>query len=318
MRWRRSSRRGVESGFLDGTHSELSDFGETGTEGFASSWGAGRPEADTDRDDDFFEHFEDRSAKRARDLERSSHRGLVFLAIVLVAGTAAVAAVRAGLLGDESVPSNAAPSSVGEILAIGDVREYDASPTDLVLTDTALLDQSFLAEAIDDGPYPIEDSRSVAPGIRFSSVFWGGRAHVAIVGEAVGGAEVCVVASLVAADLRPIDVASHGSCLEAYAATGDRVACRGNNIVLLEVWPYDPDAVIEKPPVEAIRVRVEADGQAAGSKESRRGMVVVQGELVEHAEVLGGAPGDTVTLRAGAETGTCELLQRAEVQVQLL
>jgi hypothetical protein len=317
MRRRRSSKRGVESAFLDGTHSELSDFGETGTEGFASAWGAGTLEADTEGDD-VFAHFEDRSALRARDLERSSHRGLVFLALVLVAGTAAAVAVRAGVLGDESVPSDAAPSSVGEILAIGDVREYDASPTDLVLTDTALLDRSFLAESIDDDPYPIEDSRFVAPGIQFSSVFWGGRAHVAIIGEAVGGAEVCVVASLVTADLRPIDVASHGSCVEAYAATGDRVACRGNNVVLLEVWPYDPDAVIEKPPVEAIRVRVEAEGQAAGVKESRRGVVMVQGELVEDAEVLGGTPGDTVTLRAGAQTGTCELLQRAEVQVQLL
>jgi hypothetical protein len=317
MRRRRSSKRSSESAFLDGTHSELSDFGETGVEGFASAWGTGTPEADTERDD-VFEQFEDRSAQRARDLERSSHRGLVFLALVLVAGTAAAVAVRSGVFGDESVPSTAAPSSVGEILAIGDVREYDASPTDLVLMDTALLDQSFRTEAIDDDPYPIEDSRSVAPGIQFSPVFWGGRAHIAIVGEAVGGAEVCVVASLVTADLRPIDVASHGSCVAPYAATGDRVACHGNNVVLLEIWPYDPDAVIEKPPVEAIRVRVEADGQAAGAKESRRGVVMVQGELVEDAEVLGGAPGDTATLRAGAQTATCELLQRAEVQVQLL
>ena len=318
MRWSRSSKRGIESAFLDGTQSELSDFGETGTEGFASSWAVDPMEADPDGDDDLFEHFEDRATQRSRDLERSSRRGLVFLALVLVLGTAAAVAVRVGALGDESLPANEASSSVGALLAIGGVREYDDGPTDLVLTDAATLDQSFRAEAIDDDPYPIEDAPSVAPGIEFGSVFWGGRAHVAVIGEAVGGPDLCVVASLVADDLRPVDVASHGSCLAAYAATGDRIACRGNNVVLLEVWPYDPDAVVEKPPVEEIRVRVEADGQVAGSKESRRGVTVMQGEFVEDADVLGGAPGDMVTLRAGTRSGTCELLQRAEVQVQLL
>ncbi len=318
MRWRRSSKRGAESAFLEGTQSELCDFGETGVQGFASSWGADPMEADADRDDDLFTHFEDRTTQRSRDLERPSHRGLTFLALVLVAGTAAGVAVRVGALGEKSPPTNEASSSVGELLAMGDVREYDGGPTDLVLTQTSTLDQSFRAEAIDDDPYPIEDAPSVAPGIEFGSVFWGGRAHVAVIGEAIGAPDLCVVASLVADDLRPVDVASHGTCLAVYAATGDRIACRGNNVVLLEVWPYDPDAVIEKPPVEAIRVRVEAEGQIAGSRESRRGVMVVQGELVHDAEFLGGAPGDIVTLRAGTRSGTCELLQRDEVRVQLL
>lgn len=322
MRWRKSARDGHGDVFLDGTESGLTDFGETAGDGFAHAWNA-HPPPIPDHSEPFLEVDEDERSRRARDLDRRSYRGLVALAVVVIVGVGLAVAVDRGLLSDPTGLTPESEGSTNEIASIGDDRTYVAGSGRAELGNGSRADQRFTAAA--DTPTPeLMGSITADDALVFERLLWGGRAHVVVLGEDVsaldedGSAPRCAIVSLVAADLRVVDLAAHGSCQPGYEATGDRVACSGDGIVMLEVWPFDPDAVVEQPDVTAIRVRSERVDEATGSIESIRGAMVLEAEFLELITIVEGVPGDEVTVNVGDRSGTCTLLDRAEVTIQLL
>ncbi len=80
-----------------------------------------------------------------------------------------------------------------------------------------------------------------------------------------------------------VDLAAYGECGNRYAATADRSACIGDNVAILEVWPYDPDAVVPRPQVTTTRVRIEAVEPDTMASESFRGNATLDDELLENA-----------------------------------
>ncbi len=318
MRWRKSADDGDRSAFLEGTSSDLADFGETGSEGFASSWDAQTARQTFDeRLEAFGPPDDDKRSRRARDLDRRSRRWMWALGGIVVLGGGAALAVQQGVVGD---PTGLTPETIEDInviASIDDPREYSDGPADLVLTDVAAIDSGFVGAPGTD-PSPSADLTKVDGGAVFETLFWGGRSHVAILGPELDLRETCVIVTLVAEDLRVVDLAAHGDCGDRYAATGNREACIGENVAILEVWPYDPDAVVPRPQVTTTRVRIEAVDQDTMTSESFRGNAPLDDRVLENAARLGGRPGDETTLQIGSITGTCTLVDRAEVRVQLL
>lgn len=318
MRFRRSAKDGDGGAFLDGTSSDLADFGETGSDGFASAWIAQADALDHDAPlDGFGPPDGDKRANRARDLDRRSRKGLVFLAVLVLAGAGAAIAVRQGVLSDPTGLSPEAPERGNVIASIDDPRVYASGPADVTVAPVTSVDSAFIKPP-DADPSPATSLTQVADGSRFGPLFWGGRSHVAVAGPDLDLDSTCVVVSLVAEDLRVVDLAAHGACGDRYAATGDRAACIGPNIALLEVWPYDPDAVVTQPVVTSVRVRIEAIDPQSRSWESFRAAAPLDDALLENAELLSGRPGDAANVEVGAVEATCTLVDRAEVPVQLL
>ncbi len=212
-------------------------------------------------------------------------------------------------------PSNAS-GQVGT--ESSDPESADAPETDV--DEEATVTEPAVSVEIDFG---LPDSVGVGP------VFWAGRMHLAVFAEGVGPAleaeEYCLVVSLVTSQLAGIDVAANGACAASFSTTGDRLACAGNDLVLLEVWSDDPSVPGEPPAVASVRYRVEAPtrqlvdvpliGSVRGSVELPAGS-----DLLSVATELGGAPGDVVTISSGdqALAGTCTLLDRSDVTVKLL
>lgn len=317
MRWRRSANTGSDGSFLEGTASDLADFGQSGSEGFAEAWSAIGDEA-SHGDRDLFEQSDDRRSRRARDLDRRSRRWVLPLIGLLLAGVAAAIILQTDVFGESTANlPEGTDDVVLELLSIGTPRVYQQGPTDIELTDPTTVDRPFLTVEESD-PQPTDSPPGWTSEVRFGPVFWGGRSHVALVGPSIGTGESCVVVSLVADDFRVVDIATYGLCGDAYAATGDRSACVGSDVLVLEVWPFDPDSVVDKPTATALRVRVQRVDDVAGNVESIRGVMDLGGDLVERADLLRGAPGDTAELGAGAGRAKCELLDRSGVQVQLL
>lgn len=318
MRWRKSAQDGDSGAFLEGTSSDLADFGHTGSDGFASAWDA-QPAtpADDERLDAFGPPEDDKRTRRARDLDRRSRRGLIALGVIVLLGGGAALAVQQGVVSD---PTGLTPETIDDInviASIDDPREYSSGSADVVLTDVTPLDSGFVgAPGVD--PSPAAELTTVASGSAFGTLFWGGRSHVAIMGPDLDLDNSCVVVSLVAEDLRVVDLAAHGDCGDRYAATGDRDACVGDNLAILEVWPYDPDAVVPRPTVTTMRVRIEAVDADTMATESFRGSAPLDDQRLENAERLDGRPGDQATVQTATTTRTCTLLDRAEVPVQLL
>lgn len=317
MRWRRSADHGSGGAFLDGTDSELADFGETGSEGFAAAWDASRAASDS-ADETMFAPSDDRRSRNARDLDRRSRRWVLIPALIaiIVAGVAIGTQTDVFDSSPDDGPENVV-EPVPELQAIAAPRDYDDGPAQVVLTDPAQADRPFRVLENED-PRVADQLPDWAGDVAFGPVFWGGRAHVVITGPAVALEDVCVVATLAADDLRAVDIAASGECTDVYAGTGDRIACARNDVLLLEIWPYDPDGVVEKPAATSLRVRVQRDDPSSGSVDSVRGEMHIDGDLLARADRLPGAPGDIATFDVGDGRFVCELLDRSGEQVQLL
>lgn len=314
MRWRRKANDRASGVFLDGTLSELADFGETGTEGFAKAWEAS---ASADDDSPIFDDPDDKRARRARDLDRRSRRVPVLLGVILLIGIGTAVAWQFELFEKEASISLPEGEEVPqELLSIVAPREYEPGPAQVEPRSVTAAVRAFRSTSTGDPqPVPLPDwGRDVV----FAPVFWAGRAHVVVAGSTIGVEGACVVATLAADDLRVVDIAASGACAPTYAATGDRRACAAEGVVLLELWPYDPDGVVDKPSVESLRVRVERNDPESESIESVRGNADVAGDLLGVSAVLRGGPGDAATIEIGGRRFTCELLDRSGVQVQLL
>jgi len=131
-----------------------------------------------------------------------------------------------------------------------------------------------------------------------------------------------MVVTMVDGSFLPIDLAAHGECAPELAATGDRLACQGEDLILLEVWANDPRSAKVPPPVVAIRFRAEATSNSGGVYSRRGSFTASPGErsLLEVSPVVGGAPGDeiTITFADGVHRSTCTLIDRADAPVKLL
>lgn len=320
MRWWKKARDGDGEVFLEGTESTLSDFGHTAGEGFAEAWKASldRDVRDQDAADDLdasLRPHDDKRSRRSRDLDRSSRRGVVVVSSLVVLGLAAAVAFQQGVFDSaDGEPANAQLPD-GELASIGAVRPYTNTEGVATASASVRVDRAFVASATAD-PTPIPGEASMPPV--FGRFLWAGRAHIALLAPSLDEESECVVMSLVADDLRVVDLASYGRCSAEYQATGDRVACVGDGTVVLEVWPFDPDAVVEQPDVVEVRVRVESAIDTSGSVSSLRGAESVADGLLNDITTMTGRPGDLIELRVGGRSGTCTLLDRAEVPVQLL
>lgn len=314
---RRRKRSDGESGdvFLDGTQSTLADFGRTAGEGFAEAWHASEGVDDDSSLAESFQPLDDKRSRRARDLDRRSRRWVVALVVVVVLGVAAGVAARRGVFAPASDDEPTASLGDGELASIGDRRTYEVG-TGSAETRGALAGDSFIAQGTADDPVPTDDTAQ--PTAAYARFLWAGRAHVAVLQPGIESSGRCVVASLVADDFRVVDLASAGTCPPEFGATGDRVACRGADIVVLEVWPFDPDAVVEQPDVASLRVRVESTNEETGAVLSVRGSDPVDDGFLDDIATMTGRPGDLIEIRVGDRTASCTLLDRAEIPVQLL
>jgi len=318
MRWTRSAGDGEEAAFLEGTSSDLADFGHSGSDGFASIWDLqDSSDVGTRSLHNFGPPDDDKRTQRARSLDRRSRRGWVVLGVLVIVGAAAAIAVQQGLLSNTTKHAPNVIDDSNVIVSTAARRVYSTGPAEVTISPSAALDSAFITHGEAD-PSPAQDLEHIDSGSVFGSLFWGGRSHIAVLGPALDATTSCVVVSLVADDLRVVDLAAHGRCGDQYAATGDRVACVGENIVVLEVWPYDPDAVVQRPEAATARVRIEADDFNTNTTESFRGTTAFNGQLLSEAPRMNGGPLDIATVRIGSVVGTCTLIDRAEIPVQLL
>lgn len=315
MRWRRRARDGDGGAFLEGTESSISDFGRSAGDGFAEAWNSSSALDDAEGSQALLQPLEDRRSRRSRDLDRRSRRGVFVFGSIVVLGLAAGIAVRQGAFGSDDDETTAAQLADGELASIGDTRLYTESEGVADSVNATPVDRAFLASPSAD-PMPVGGPQADPPV--FSRFMWAGRAHVAVLMPAFDRDSECVVVSLVADDLRVVDLASYGACASEYEVTGDRAACLDDTIIVLEVWPFDPDAVVERPSVAGVRVRVESTDRTTGSVSSVRGSELLAGELLDDVTTMSGRPGDRIELRVGGRSSSCTLLDRAEVPVQLL
>ena len=303
----------VGDDYLDDVASDIEGFGETGQRGFSDAWA----ETSDGLDRAAAAFATDETDTKGRDLDARLGVWKVVLLLVVVLGAGAGWAYSQGMFDTE--PAAVADAEAIPLLIAPDaVREYDSQPTAVALATKARGDSMFTRAADQANPEPIVES--VAPLVEALSagpVLWGGRTHIALTGPGLSDPELCLVATLVSADLRTIDLAASGNCPEAFAATGDRLACSGSQAVLLEVWPFDPRAATKPPAATAIRFRAQrTDGTTVISQ---RGTVALS-ELVDadallaSATVLGGSPGDLVTI----DGQPCTLVDRSDLVIQLL
>jgi hypothetical protein len=301
---------------FDAPESDLASFGDSGARGFSDAWD---DHAASPQSGDASAFAADHSVDKARDLDRSSRRGLVALGLVVVIGVLLAMSVRNDWFGTGPQSAAFQPDST-QLLAPSAPRTYEPGPAVVELVRSIALVDLFRSTDGDPSPKPVELLADF-PNARAGLVFWAGRLHVGIFGRGVSDPSNCLVATLVTDDLQVIDVAGSGACNNTYAATGDRLACVGDNLVLLEVWPTDPSSIAPKPPVVAMRVRIER--RSDGGSESARAMMqfdtaLTAVELAREASTAGGAPGDTVIIDGDASSPTCVLRDRAGIAVRLL
>ncbi len=315
-RWSRAVEKNKFDGDLSEVNSELETFGDSGGRGFSEAWAAGHhddavlPEAAP----------EDKRSAQLRNLDR--RRGPLFFVFVF----AVLAALGAGgYFGYQAFVVDPPPDETAEeaepldlIVPPGLPRTYSAAPTGLELTAVARPREFFTAEAFGTDPQPVVDAPGVIPESAESAfVLWGGRLHVAIAGPGVGSEEICAVATLLSEEVEVLDLASGGACADRYEATGDRVACRSDSLVLLEVWPRNPSVDTPQPDPATLRVRLEQQ-MASGQLHSVRSTSPVDLSIELDSAELGGAPGTEVEIAVGSVRGTCITVDRSDIAVRLL
>lgn len=315
-----------ELDLADAPDSDLADFGETATRGFSDAWDDADSSQTPENAEAIAEFGSDPEDDKGRDLDKKSKKGVLLLALVVLIGAGLGIAAQNGVFATQ-LDEAADGAEADVILALDAVRVYEAEPTSVELESSAASTDLFRAVA---GEAPQPDDRAtlkLPPSVGAGPLLWAGRMHVAVFGNGVGtgmeAGQLCAVVTLVTDQLAAIDVAGHGeACAPALAATGDRLSCLGDDLVLLEVWSDDPGVPGEPPPVASVRFRVEVT-DAANAVLSRRGALSLQASstpLLDAAAVLGGAPGDAITVsRAdGSLAGSCTLIDRSDVVVKLL
>lgn len=317
--WRQWSRRDDQARFDDdlaSVDSDVEGFGNTGAQGFSDLW-----QAKSDIDEGPLPEGapEDARSQRLRNMNRRFSAGHVVLAAVVVGAAIGAFFAVDRFTGENEPTADGVDEQVeAELIAPGQPRVYAQGTEELALGDGWRLDETFIAENTDQVPVPVDDSDVDLPArVMAGPLLWGGRAHIAIVGAGVGDPDICAVASLSSAELSVVDVAADGACGGRFDATGDRVACRGEDLVLLEVWPLQPEVTVEQPDASRVRVRLERS-ESGGNVQSLRTTVDLDARLTIGLSELSGAPGSVATVSLNGNAGTCELLDRSNVTVQLL
>lgn len=304
----------VGDSYLDAVESDLVGFGETGQRGFSDAW-ADAPEGFDQATAAF---ATDESDTKGRDLDARSKTWKVVLALLILLGVGAGWAYSKGVFEAETDLAEES-GAIPTLIAPDIVREYVSEPTEIVLVTKSVGDAMFLRAGDDAEPRPaVEPVAPLVESFTAGPVLWGGRIHIALTGQGVADPDLCLVTTLVSNDLRTVDLAATGTCPEVFGATGDRMACIGSDMVLLEVWPFDPRAATKPPAVTAVRFRAELTDEN-GEVASQRGSVALADAsqadaLLGAATVLGGSPGDVVTV----EGRQCTLLDRSDLVIQLL
>ncbi len=178
------------------------------------------------------------------------------------------------------------------------------------LTDT-------VAVALGDGPV---DSRIVTasfsdfphpPGSMRASLFqYAGSGHVVVVGPPGFTDDVCLRASVVTIDLRPLDTVTTGPCAEPVGRQAV-IGCVGPGAILLDLQV--PDGAVDLPEggtgfADAVRVQLIADGGDRYETLTVRGTIRVDPSSGVVIPRFGGEVGTDVTFDLGADrVGTCTL-----------
>lgn len=327
--------------YLEGTESGVEEIESTATTGFGEAWdGSGGAEADDSLDSAINIEPEKAGKKKHRSLEQTRTNMFIALGIAVV-GVAALA-----FFGTRALTSSDDIADVAEFNTDSNVltsplsiREYSTLESPVEVATFEEVDQFFTEEADDGDLTPVDSGLRDGDGsVLAGPVFWAGRAHMAFVSEGpllpTGG---CVVASLASANLETIDLASAGDCDGDFDELGDRTACVDSDVILLEVWPFNPDSVFEPERIAAVRARIEwprlpltvsrrttieFDDSAEGTEED---VETADGtgqasrtSLLAAATALEGSPGDVVTISMGELSADCQLLDRDAVEVRLL
>ncbi len=315
------TRRADETRFdadLAAVETDVEGFGDTGAEGFSSAWSAGMGESTGELPTaEVGEIPGDKRAARLRNMDRRVSAGQVFGLLVLI-GLGVAGFLAFDRFADADGDANALLGEEAFLVAPGQPREYGEGISALQLAEGWPLGDTFLADGTGSDPTPVAaDSVQLPTGVFAAPLVWGERAHVAIIGEGVGAGDICAIASLFSVGLDVIDVAADGDCGGRFDATGDRIACRSPNAVLLEVWPENPGVVGEQPDAVRVRVRLERNA-GGGAVESLRTTIDLPARFQIGLRELPGLPESQAQITIGEVSETCALLDRSDVAVQLL
>ena len=311
--------------FLEGTESSVGEIESTGSTAFGQAWAESDDGLDESLDSAINIEPENFGNVKSRSLEQKRTDMLIVLGLIVVAvGLLAFFGTRAIMSAvDDELASPEFNTDNNVIVSPLEAREYSSLQSPLTVSNVIELDEFFRDENGDGDLTPVASGLEEGEGqVLAGPVFWAGRAHIAFVSDrTLIPPEGCVVTALASADLEAIDVASAGECDGEFDEIGDRIACMGSNVILLEVWPFNPESVLEPEMVAAIRARLEWPTQ--GALLSQRATIEFDdgGEatsLLDAASVLQGAPGDVITISMEELSGDCELLDRSEVEVRLL
>ncbi len=311
MRFRRRAE--TEAPLLEGTESDLIGFGDSARDAFEDAWSSSDVSDDAEQrlttsipDRDVGSSDADAVSKELG--RRLRPQWVVVGLIVLVLAGAAVFVIQNR---DDAVePASETPIAALDIVARStrEPRTYATGPQAAALA-VGAVDERY---AIDASGTLARTGALDAP-VPFALMQWGQRLHVVV---PIDVDEACVAATIVTSDLRPIDLAQHGtSCPDDLSVTGDRVACLGEDLVALELWPI-PDRGPERPVVEPAELRVRID--RPGGAVSERGVLDVSDLSASHLTEMTGLPGDTVDGGRAGVAGACELIDRADVVVVFL
>ncbi len=303
-------------------HSELEDFGDSGGRFFEDAWNDVTDVEGLDAFADDTESVSTREAALGRSLSRRPRLLYVLLAlVVLVAGVFVLAASQGRFESAEPTTPSTPPTA---LLAPGQPRSYE--PPGLQSRRQAVaLDETF-GRLTDDGPLvvaPADVGADLPIGVTANVLVWGGRLHVLLEGPPGFLRGACAVASLVASDLRTLDLAASGTCPDRFATTGDRTACSGERAILLEVWPPSAFATTDATgvagvPVAAVRARLDFADVGDWAEISLRGAFALAEAELTDLPVLGGQPATVAMLGTSSDEGSCVLRDRADVPVLTL
>ncbi|NCG24694.1 MAG: hypothetical protein GWP47_11270 [Actinobacteria bacterium] len=165
------------------------------------------------------------------------------------------------------------------------------------------VEDRIVTAAFSDFPYP--------PGSMRASLFqYAGSGHVVVVGPPGFSDAVCLRASVVTSDLRPLDTVTTGPCADPVGRTAV-IGCRGQSAILLSLKV--PDGEVELPEggtgfADAVRVQLIADGGERYETLTVRGTMRVDPANGVVIPRFGGDIGTDVTFDLGAShVGTCTL-----------
>ena len=310
------------------TPGEPEAFVDSGRAYFEQAWAQPDDTADTAGIEAFAVQTDQEKqdeAELARQLSRRPRGPVVALAVVALAGGVAAYGVTQGWFdADSGTPEDDGVVFESAIAAPQDPRSYSGGVFVESPGLTATLER--VIGTVDGGGSELLDSPpdSLPSEVRFTPVLWGNRLQVLVTGPATMLEDACLVVSLVAHDLRALDVAARGdTCRPIHTVTGDRSSCATDGMELIEVWPPIARTDLLEPPeaVERIRVRVEREATEPDERWSRvsvRGELDLRGIELNELPVIGGEPGTDFAASLGAASGVCTLRDRTAVEVRVL